>query len=305
MLQQQGRIRQFDDPQLRIGTVAHDYAKQAGKAVIIAPEPAERQELTQLVRALLKHNGHLAPESRSLPIYIEQTGNPRLAANYAPGDRIEFRAGNEVHGIARGSAAIVVAIEAKQNQLTIRKGDGEEVSYNPALLKGTTVQSTVYREERREIAVGERIQFTAPNKDQGIRAGSLATVEKIAENGALTVKQDSGRRVELDPAKARHIEHGYAVDGSKAVPAQRVLVSIARAPEITQNCLVHTAISRASKEAVRAEDRGTLVRGVREPGVRVRDQGESGVHARCGNAAQRTKSANFGGELALHAKGSR
>jgi len=134
-MQRKGRIRQFDDPQLRIGTVANDYAKQPDKAVIIAPEPAERQELTQLVRALLKHNGNLAPESRSLPIYIEQTGNARLAANYAPGGRIEFRAGDEEHGIARGSSATVVAVEAKQNQLTIHKGDGEEVTYNSALLK--------------------------------------------------------------------------------------------------------------------------------------------------------------------------
>ncbi len=123
---------------------------------------------------------------------MAQTGNPRLAVNYAPGDAIQFQAGNEKHGIARDSSAIVAAIEVKMNQITIRKGDGEEVSYNPALLKATTTQSTVYREERREIAVGERIQFTAPNKDQGIRAGSLATVERIAENGALTVKLDKG-----------------------------------------------------------------------------------------------------------------
>jgi len=249
MLQQLGRIRQFDDPNHRVAAVAMDYARQPNKTVIVAPDRAERQELTQLIRAELKSNGNLAPESRWLPIYVEQTGNPRLAANYAPGDRIEFRAGDEQHGIARGSSATVVAVEAKQNQLTIRKGDGEEVSYNPALLKGTTVQSTVYREERREIAVGERIQFTAPNKDQGIRAGSLATVERIAENGAMTVKQDNGRRTELDPAKARHIEHGYAVDGAKAVPAQRVLVSMAGALEIAQNSPVHKAISRASKEA--------------------------------------------------------
>jgi len=111
------------------------------------------------------------------------------------------------------------------------------------------VQSTVYREERREIAVGEPIQFTAPNKDQGIRAGSLATVEKIAENGALTLKQDNEKRTELDPERARHIEYGYAVDGAKAVPAQRVLVSMAGALEIAQNSPVHKAISRASKDA--------------------------------------------------------
>jgi hypothetical protein len=36
---------------------------------------------------------------------------------------------------------------------------------------------------------------------------------------------DFGKTVELDPAKARHVEHGYAVDGQRAVYAQRVLTS--------------------------------------------------------------------------------
>jgi len=249
LLQQQGRIRQFDDPNHRVAAVAMDYAKQPGKSVIVAPDRDDRQELTQLIRAELKTNGNLAAENRSLPIYVAQPGNPRLAANYAPGDAIQFQAENQKHGIARDSSAIVVAIEAKTNQITIRKGDGEEVSYNPALLKATTTQSTVYRKERREIAVGERIQFTAPNKDQGIRAWSLATVERISENGALTVKLDKGRNVELDPAKARHIEHGYAVDGKRAVPAERVLVSIVGTPEIAQNNAIHKAIASASREA--------------------------------------------------------
>ena len=249
LLQQQGRIRQFDDPNHRVAAVAMEYVKQPGKSVIVAPDWADRQELTQLIRAEVKGTGNLAAENRSLPIYVAQTANPRLAANYASGDAIQFQAGNEKHGIARDSSAIVVAIEARTNQITIRKGDGEEVSYNPALLKATTMQSAVYREERREIAVGERIQFTVPNKDQRIRAGSLATVEKIAENGALTVKLDNGKKVELDPAKSRHIDYGYAVDGKRTVPAERVLVSIEGAPEIAQNSAVHKAIASASRDA--------------------------------------------------------
>ena len=249
LLELQGRIRQFDDPNHRVAAVAMDYARQPGKSVIFAPDRADRQELTQLIRAELKGNGTLAAEDRSLPIYVAQTGNPRLAANYALGDTIQFQTGNEKHGIARDSSATVVAVEAKQNRITLCKGDGEEVSYNPALLKALTIQSSVYREERREVTIGERIQFTAPNKNQGIRAGRLATVEKIAENGALTLKLDNGKKVELDPAKARHIDYGYAVDGKRTAPAERVLVSIVGAPEIAPNSPIYKAIASASKDA--------------------------------------------------------
>lgn len=63
--------------------------------------------------------------------------------------------GSEVHGIARDSSASVVAVEASKNQLTIRKADGEEVSYNPALLRPATMQGTVCREELRAQPFGK------------------------------------------------------------------------------------------------------------------------------------------------------
>ncbi len=250
LLQQQGRIREYADPHHRIAAIAMDYARQPYKTVIVAPDRADRQELTHLIRAELKSNGTLASENRSLPIYMELTSGPRLAANYATGDMIQFRAGNERHGIARDSSATVVGVDASsRNQITIRKRDGEEVSYNPALLKATTTQSTLFREERRDIAVGERIQFTAPHKLQGIRLGNLATVEKIADSGAMTVKLDNGKTIELDPARARHIEHGYAVDGKRTVAAERVLVSMEGTAQLARHDPVYQAISRASQDA--------------------------------------------------------
>ena len=45
----------------------------------------------------------------------------------------------------------------------------------------------------------------------------FATVSGIADNNALSVRLDNGKTVELDPTRAKHIEHGYAVDGQKSV----------------------------------------------------------------------------------------
>ncbi len=137
--------------------------------------------------------------------------NRKVAANYAPGDIIQYRAGNPAHGIASNSAATVIATDAKKNVLTIKTADGSQVAYNPVHLKSPTNQSTVYREESRELATGDRIQFTAPNKEQGVRTRDFGTVSAIAENNALSVRLDNGKTVELDPAKAKHIEHGYAI----------------------------------------------------------------------------------------------
>jgi hypothetical protein len=92
-------------------------------------------------------------------------------------------------------------------------------------LKQQTKESTVYREEDREIAVGERIKFTAPDRESHIRAGDLATVERIGEDNALSVRLDNGKSIELDADKARHIDYGYTVETPKGVSADRILLT--------------------------------------------------------------------------------
>jgi len=237
-------IREFADPNHRIAAVASDFVARPGNTVIVAPDRAERRELTQLIRADLRTQGVLTSESRSVPILIDrELSNRKVAANYAPGDIIQYRAGNPAHGIASKSAATVIATDAKKNLLTVQTADGSQVAYNPVHLKSQTTQSMVYREERRELATGDRIQLTAANKQQGIRTRDFGTISAIAQNNALSVRLDNGKTVELDPTNAKHIEHGYAVDGQKAVYAERVLVSIAGAGHISSEDPLYKAVS--------------------------------------------------------------
>ncbi len=244
----QSHIRGFADPNHRTAAIASDYVARPGNTVIVAPDQAERRELTQLIRADLRTRGVLTSESRTVPILIDrELSNRRIAANYAPGDIIHYRAGNPVHGIASNSAATVIATDAQKNLVTVQTADGSQVAYNPVHLKSQTQQSIVYKEESRELATGDRIQFTAPNKAQGIRTRDSGTVSAIAENNALSVRLDNGKTVELDPANAKHIEHGYAVDGQKAIYAERVLVSIAGAGHISREDPLYRAVSRVSQ----------------------------------------------------------
>jgi hypothetical protein len=93
------------------------------------------------------------------------------------------------------------------------------------LLKTQTAQSTVYREEQRDIAVGERIRFTYSDRDAHIRFGNFAILERIGEDNALSVRLDSGKAVELDSNKALHLEYGYAVETAPRASVDRVLVT--------------------------------------------------------------------------------
>ena len=226
-LQEQGRVHEYANPGHRLAAVALAYTAQEDRAVVIAPDAAERRELTQLIRDELRQQGRLATESRSVSVLVEQHfGNPRLAANYAPGDVIHYKVGSPAqHGIANNSIATVLSVDGRANTLTIATRDGNETSYNPALLKTQTAQSTVYREEQRYLAVGERIMITASDRNAHIRSGEFATVERIGEDNALSVRVDSGRSVELNSDNARHIEYGYAVETAQRGSVDRVLVT--------------------------------------------------------------------------------
>jgi preprotein translocase subunit YajC len=226
-LQQQGRVHEYASSEHRLASIALDYASQIDRALIVAPDAAERRELTQLIRSELQAQGRLSAEGRSVPVLIERDlGNLRLAANYAPDDRINYRKGSPVeHGIAYNSSTNVVSVDARSNLLTVETREGDRVSYNPALLKQQTDRSTVYREESRELVEGERIQFTAANPEHRIRAGGLATVEKIGENNAITVRLDDGKTVELDAEQSRYIDYGYAVETARQASVDRILVT--------------------------------------------------------------------------------
>jgi hypothetical protein len=117
----------------------------------------------------------------------------------------------------------VLEVDAGRNTLTIETADGEQVTYNPSQLRSQTNQSTVYREEAREIAEGERIRFTAPVKENHIRTGDFATVEKVEPD--LSVRLDNGKTVDLGSEAAKHINYGYAVETAANVAADRVILT--------------------------------------------------------------------------------
>ena len=224
-LQQQGQVHEHQSPDHRLAAVALDYAAHPDRSVVVAPDAAERRELTQLIRTELQSEGKLARGSHSLPVLVEQKfTNPRFAGNYRPGDEIHFRTGSPaLEGIPHNSVAHVLEVDAGRNTLTIETMDGGQVTYNPAQLRNQTNQSKVYREESREVANGERIRFTGSEKENHIRTGDFAIVERIEPD--LSVRLDNGKSFDLDSEAARHIEYGYAVESAANLTADRVILT--------------------------------------------------------------------------------
>lgn len=253
LLQHQGRIQEMPDPQQRIRAISRTYAESPTNTLIVSPDNASRRELNRAVRTELKTNGSLSLDDHSFKILAQRqdmTGAERSwASHYEPGETIRFAHGSKAAGIEAGSYAVVAAVDPANNLLTVQKESGELVTYDPRRLSGVSV----YREVMHDFAVGDRIQFTAPDKQLGVANRDLAVIESIAPDGRMNARLDNNRQIQFNAAEYRHFDHGYAVTSHSAqgLTAERVLIHADTSvhPDLVSSRFGYVAVSRASHEA--------------------------------------------------------
>jgi ATP-dependent exoDNAse (exonuclease V) alpha subunit len=251
-LQQQGRVKEIPNAQERIGAIAKSYVESPQNTLIVSPDNASRRELNVAVRQELKANGSLAPEDHSFRVLVQRqdmTGAERSwASHYEINDVVRYTRGSKANGIEAAAYASVVAINPSANLITVEKANGELATYDPRRLTGVSV----YQEIQREFSVGERIQFTAPDKSLGIANRDMAAIEAIQPEGRLSVRLDSGRQIKFNPNEHRHLDHGYAVTShsSQGLTAERVLVHADTSvhPDLLNSRFGYVSISRASHD---------------------------------------------------------
>jgi hypothetical protein len=94
-------------------------------------------------------------------------------------------------GIEPGEYARVENVDAKENRITIKCGNGEHMSYDPRRLSGVAV----YQEVERSFSEGDRVQFTAPLKELHLANRELGTIERINNASYVQIRIDSGGEV--------------------------------------------------------------------------------------------------------------
>ena len=253
-LQQQGRVMEISNTEKRIRTIARSYVESPEKTLIVSPDNASRRELNVAVRQELKANGTLAPEDHTFRVLVQRqdmTGAERSwASQFEVNDVIRYARGSKSVGIEAGTYGTVVGINAAANLLTVERSSGELATYDPRRLTGVSV----YREIDREFSVGDRVQFTAPDKSLGVANRDLAVIDSIAPDGRISASLDNKRQVEFDTKEHRHFDHGYAVTShsSQGLTAERVLVNADTGvhPDLLNSRFGYVSISRASHEAM-------------------------------------------------------
>ena len=181
----------------------------------------------------------------------EMTGADRhWAAQYEPGDIVRYARGSQAVGVKAGEYVHVTGVNRDRNLLMVERDSGQRLTYDPRRLHGVSV----YREAEREFSAGDRVQFTAPYREEHIANRQLGTVGQIDAGGDLQIRLDSGQQVQFNIREHPHIDHGYAVTShsSQGATADRVLVHIDTEQaydQLVNSRLAYVSVSRGRYDA--------------------------------------------------------
>ena len=263
-LERQGRVHEIAERENRITAIAKEYAKSPEGTLVVSPDNRSRVEINLAIRSVMQERGSVSKDEHRIEALVPRqdlTGPERTwAARYEFNDVVRYARASKETGMERGEYARVKSVDAEKNLLTVVRADGSELTYDPRRQQGVSV----YREEPRSFAVGDRIQFTAPANDLKIANRELGTVEVIGQDGQMRLKMDGGRDVQLDPREHPHLDHGYAVTShsSQGQTAERVLIHVdteLAAKDLLNSRMAYVAVSRGAEDAqVYTNDRAKL-----------------------------------------------
>jgi len=263
-LERQGRVHEISGHEDRIAAIAKEYAKSPEGTLVVSPDNRSRVEINLAIRAEMQEHGLVSKEEHPIAALVPRqdlTGPERTwAARYEFNDVVRYARASKETGMERGEYARVKTADVEKNLLTVVRADGSEVTYDPRRQQGVSV----YREEPRSFAVGDRIQFTAPANDLKIANRELGKVEAIGQDGQMRLRMDGGRDVQLDPREHPHLDHGYAVTShsSQGQTAERVLIHVdteLAAKDLLNSRMAYVAVSRGAEDAqVYTNDRAKL-----------------------------------------------
>jgi conjugative relaxase-like TrwC/TraI family protein len=252
-LERQGRVHEISVREERIAAIAKEYAKSPEGTLVVSPDNRSRVEINLAIRAEMQERSLVSKEEHRVEALVPRqdlTGPERTwAARYEFNDVVRYARASKETGIERGEYARVKSVDAEKNLLTVVRADGSEMTYDPRRQQGVSV----YREEPRSFAVGDRIQFTAPANDLKVANRELGIVEAIGQDGQMRLKMDGGRDVQLDPREHPHLDHGYAVTShsSQGQTAERVLIHVdteLAAKDLLNSRMAYVAVSRGAED---------------------------------------------------------
>jgi conjugative relaxase-like TrwC/TraI family protein len=263
-----GRVHEICDRDERVAVIAYEYAKQPEGTLVVSPDNQSRMAINEAIHFAMQDTNRIPYLEYRMKLLVarqEITGADRQwAAQYEPGNVVRFAKGSKKIGIAPGEYARVESVDEKQNKVTVEWENGKHLSYDPRRLQGVTL----YREAERAFSEGDRIQFTAPNREQHVANRELGTIEKVEASGNLQIRLDAGRAIAFNIRENPHLDYGYAVTShsSQGQTADRVLIHVDTeqgGDKLVNRRLAYVAVSRGRYDAqIYTNDKSALAEGL-------------------------------------------
>src|SRR5439155_12948737 len=134
-LDAQGRMHEILDRDERMASIAHEYMKQPEGTLVVSPDNQSRMEINQTIHYAMQDAGKIPYREHEMTVLVarqEITGADRQwATQYEPGDVVRYTRGSKTHGIEAGDCVGVEPAYEKENLVTVKPGNGGQVSYDP------------------------------------------------------------------------------------------------------------------------------------------------------------------------------
>lgn len=225
--------------------------EQCEKTNILVLDNASRLIVNTKIREALKTEGAIAAEEARLSI-LSPSGmtdqEKHFARFHSRGQVVVFSRDNVGLGIARDAEYRVIGVgQDARGRQTVNLVDehGRTIRWDPRL--GRASQVNVFKEEQRDLAVGDRIQWRLVNKELGLKNAERGTVESL-EGPVATIRWDrDGRRQEIDLSQHKNWDHGYSetVYSAQSKTYDRVFVLAPVNSLLVTGQNFYTAITRA------------------------------------------------------------
>ncbi len=238
----------------RFDAIVREYVRAPDATLVVSPDHRSRMELNQRIHTTLQSTGQVRQREHRTRVLVARqdiTGADRQwAERYEPGNVVRYTTGSRALTLRAGEYAHVQAIDAPANRVTISRESGDLVTYDPRRVQSVTL----YREAELALSIGDRVQFTAPFREEKVANRELGTIDHIGLRGHLCVRLDSGRHVAFNVRTHPHLDYGYAVTShsSQGQTADRVLVHVdtsAHGEQLINRRLAYVAVSRGRHDA--------------------------------------------------------
>jgi ATP-dependent exoDNAse (exonuclease V) alpha subunit len=229
------RVHEQADRKARLQAMVSAWAERGGErdgTLLLTPRNADRDELNESARDVLRGEGALGPEQPRVTLekVSGSRADTRETSFYMEGQLLQFAAGNKDLRIDAGAYLRVVGVDHERGRVMLEREGRERIEWRPredAPRKAYPV--VAYQERATTLAAGERIRWQRNAPGMQLLNGDVLTVQAVTEE-QTTLQREDGTAVVIDAADpaARHWTHAYAstVYRSQGVTVQHAIANL-------------------------------------------------------------------------------